>query len=50
MVRLYAITGELLREIVPQKETLELHLPESGVFLLYCEMKSGVVVRKVVNR
>ena len=50
MVRLYAITGELLQEIVPQKETLELRLLERGVFLLYCEMKSGVVVRKIVNR
>ncbi|MBO7586977.1 MAG: fibronectin type III domain-containing protein [Bacteroidales bacterium] len=50
MLRLYAINGELLQEIVPQKETVELRLPESGVFLLYCELKSGVVVRKIVNQ
>ena len=50
VVRLYSIDGALLKELVPQKETMELHLPESGAFLLYCETKSGVVVRKVVNR
>ena len=49
-VRLFAVDGALLREFIPQKETMELSLPESGVFLLYCEMKSGVVVRKIVNR
>jgi hypothetical protein len=50
VVRLYSIDGALLKEWIPQKETMELHLPESGAFLLYCETKSGVVVRKVVNR
>ena len=50
VVRLYSIDGALLKEWIPQKETMELRLPESGAFLLYCETKSGVVVRKVVNR
>ena len=50
VVRLYSIDGVLLKEWIPQKEMMELHLPESGSFLLYCETKSGVVVRKVVNR
>ena len=50
VVRLYSIDGALLKEWIPQKETMELRLPESGAFLFYCETKSGVVVRKVVNR
>ena len=50
VVRLYSIDGALLKEWIPQKETMELRLPESGAFMLYCETKSGVVVRKVVNR
>ena len=49
-VRLYTIEGALLLETVPVNETLELRLPASGVFFLVCEMKEGMVVRKIVNQ
>ena len=50
VVRLYSIDGALLQEMTPQKETMELRLPAKGVFMLYCETREGVVVRKVVNQ
>ena len=50
VVRLYSIDGALLQEMTPQKETMELQLPAKGVFMLYCETREGVVVRKVVNQ
>lgn len=50
VVRLYALNGSLLMEAVPVKETMELTLPTSGVFLLVCEMKEGTVIRKIVNQ
>ena len=49
VVRLYSINGVLLMEAVPDKERMELTLPAKGVFLLVCEMKEGMVVRKIVN-
>ena len=48
-VRLYSINGVMLMEAVPDKERMELTLPAKGVFLLVCEMKEGMVVRKIVN-
>ena len=50
VVRLYTITGALIQEVVPTKETLELSLPSKGIFILSCEMKEGMVVRKIVNQ
>ena len=50
VVRVYTIEGTLVQEINPDKETLELRLPASGVFILSCEMKEGTVLRKIVNR
>lgn len=50
VVRLYAMNGALLLEAVPNKETLELTLPTNGIFLLVCQMKEGVVMRKIVNQ
>lgn len=50
IVRLYTIEGALVQEIIPNKETLELQFPASGVFILNCEMKSGTVIRKIVNQ
>lgn len=50
MVRLYTIEGALVQEIIPDKETLELRLSASGVFILSCEMKEGTILRKIVNR
>ena len=50
VVRLYSVDGTLLKEIVPNKETLELMLPSQGVFILSCETKEGTVMRKIVNQ
>lgn len=50
VVRLFTLEGVLVQEIIPTKETLEVTLPSSGVFLLVCEMKEGTVTRKIVNR
>lgn len=50
VVQLFTLEGALVQEIVPTKETLELTLPASGVYLLVCEMKEGTVTRKIVNR
>jgi len=50
MVRLFSIDGALLLEMVPDKETFEFTLPASGVFILSCEMREGIVNRKIVNR
>lgn len=50
IVRLYTITGALIREVIPTKETMELTLPSKGIFILSCEMKEGTVVRKIVNQ
>ena len=50
VVRLFTLEGVLVQEIIPTKETLEVVLPSSGVFLLVCEMKEGTVTRKIVNR
>ena len=49
-VRLYSLNGSLLMEAVPDKETMELALPASGVYLLVCEMKEGTVMRKILNQ
>ena len=50
MVRLYGINGTLVMTAVPSKETMELTLPTSGVFILVCDMKDGVVMRKIINQ
>ena len=50
MVRLYGINGTLVMKAVPSKETMELTLPTSGVFILVCDMKDGVVMRKIINQ
>jgi len=50
VVRLYAMNGALLLEAVPDKETMELTLPSNGIFLLVCEMKEGIVMRKIINQ
>ena len=50
VVRLFTIEGALLQETKPNKETIELSLPNQGVFLLVCEMKTGTVFRKIVNQ
>lgn len=50
VVRLYSVDGALLKELFPNKETLDLMLPSTGVFILSCEMKEGTVTRKIVNR
>lgn len=50
VVRLFTLEGALVQEIIPTKETLELTLPASGVYLLVCEMKEGTVTRKIVSR
>ena len=50
VVRVYTIEGALVQEINPDKETMELRLLSSGVFILSCEMKEGTVLRKIVNR
>ena len=49
-VRLYSLSGQLLMEAVPAKETMELVLPAAGVFLLVCEMKAGVVTRRIISQ
>ena len=50
VVRLFTIEGVLVQEIIPTRESIELTLPASGVYLLVCDMKEGTVVRKVVSR
>jgi len=50
VVRLYAIDGTLVQETIPSKETMELRLPASGVFILSCEMNGETVLRKIVNQ
>lgn len=50
VVRLFTIEGTLVQEIIPTRESLELTLPGSGIFLLVCEMKEGTVTRRIVNR
>ena len=49
IIRLYTVSGILCQEIIPGKETIELTLPTSGVFILSCEMKDGTVTRRIVN-
>lgn len=49
-VRLYGQNGQLLIETVPTKETMELELPAAGVYLLVCEMKAGVVTRRIISQ
>ena len=49
-VRLYSLSGQLLLEAVPTKETMELELPAAGVYLLVCEMKAGVVTRRIISQ
>ena len=49
-VRLYSLNGQLLMEAVPTKETMELELPTAGVYLLVCEMKAGVVTRRIISQ
>ena len=49
-VRLYSLSGQLLMEAVPAKETMELELPAAGVYLLVCEMKAGVVTRRIISQ
>jgi hypothetical protein len=50
VVRLFTIEGTLVQEFIPTRESIELTLPASGVYLLVCDMKEGTVVRKVVSR
>lgn len=50
VVRLYTIEGVLVKEIIPETETIELILPTKGVFFLCCEMKAGTAVQKIVNQ
>lgn len=50
VVRLYSVDGALLKELFPNKETLDLMLPSTGIFILSCEMKEGTVTRKIVSR
>jgi hypothetical protein len=50
VIRLFTLEGSLVQEIIPTKETLELALPASGVYLLVCEMREGTVTRKIVSR
>lgn len=50
VVRLFTLEGALVQEFIPTKESFELTLPGSGVFLLVCEMKDGTVTRRIVNR
>ena len=49
VIRLYTVAGVLCQEITPNKETIELTLPSTGVFILSCEMKEGTVTRRIVN-
>lgn len=49
VIRLYTVSGVLCQEIIPNKETIELTLPTSGVFILSCEMKEGTVTRRIVS-
>ncbi len=50
VIRLYTVFGVLCQEIIPGKETMELTLPTTGVFILSCEMKEGTVTRRIVSR
>ena len=50
VIRLYTVSGVLCQEIIPCKETMELTLPTTGVFILSCEMKEGTVTRRIVSR
>ena len=50
VIRLYTISGVLCQEIIPSKETIELSLPTAGVFILNCEMKECMVIRRIVSR
>lgn len=49
-IRLYSIDGALLQQISPNEEKIELNLPSKGVFILSCEMKDGIVTRRIVNQ
>ena len=49
VIRLYTVSGVLCQEIIPEKETLELALPTSGIFILSCEMKEDTVTRRIVS-
>ncbi len=50
VVRLYSLSGQLLMEAVPAKETMELELPAAGVYLLVGEMRRGVVTRRIISQ
>lgn len=50
IVRLYNMEGALLKVIIPESDMIELTLPASGVYILSCEMKSGVINRKIVSQ
>ena len=50
VVRLYSIDGKLLRQLIPDKETMELSLPTPGIFLLQCEMETGTATHKIINQ
>ncbi len=48
-VLLYSIDGKLLQSLVPDKETINLSLPYSGIFMIRCETEKGVITRKIVS-
>lgn len=50
VVRLYSIDGKLLRQLIPDKETMELSLPTPGIFILQCEMETGTATHKIINQ
>ena len=49
VIRLYTVSGVLCQEMTPNKETITLTLPNSGIFILSCEMKEGTVTRRIVS-
>lgn len=48
-VLLYSIDGKLLQSLVPDKETINLSLPYSGIFMIRCETEKGILTRKIVS-
>ncbi|MCR4965525.1 MAG: T9SS type A sorting domain-containing protein [Bacteroidales bacterium] len=50
IVRLYNVEGVLLKVIIPESDMIELTLPASGVYIITCEMKEGLITRRIVNR
>ena len=49
-IQLFSIDGKLIQQMIPHTETITLSLPYQGVFILRCETKQGIIVRKIISK